>query len=145
MGYFNSAVQMCEELVEGRLDDTREKMQKGFKGNGIKGAHMRGIRVPRCTGGNSCAAHVTAWSLNRAIDAQVVLGALTIGIAVSAPGRQVRVLLSYLRRRSDPPPQTSIAVSVLGGLSTLARMRGSEFSTGRCKKLETTSASCART
>ncbi|OSD00392.1 hypothetical protein PYCCODRAFT_1437514 [Trametes coccinea BRFM310] len=44
-----------------------------------------------------------AWALNVAIGAQVVLGALTTGVAAATSGRQ-----------------TSIATSVLGGMSTLA-------------------------
>ncbi|KAI0667391.1 hypothetical protein C8Q78DRAFT_981850 [Trametes maxima] len=44
-----------------------------------------------------------AWALNCAIGAQVVLGALTTGVAAATTGRQ-----------------TSIATSVLGGMSTLA-------------------------
>ncbi|OJT09252.1 hypothetical protein TRAPUB_14327 [Trametes pubescens] len=44
-----------------------------------------------------------AWALNCAIGAQVVLGALTTGVAAATTGRQ-----------------TSIATSILGGMSTLA-------------------------
>ncbi|KAI0337846.1 hypothetical protein BDW22DRAFT_1339095, partial [Trametopsis cervina] len=72
-------------------------------------------------------ARVTGWSLNIAIGAQVILGALTTGVAAATSGRQ-----------------TSIATSILGGLSTLAasylaRARGSgepEASSLRCKDLE---------
>ncbi|KAI0822171.1 hypothetical protein BC628DRAFT_1328065 [Trametes gibbosa] len=68
-----------------------------------------------------------AWALNCAIGAQVVLGALTTGVAAATTGRQ-----------------TSIATSVLGGLSTLAasylaKARGSgepEVSTIKCRELE---------
>ncbi|KAI0699503.1 hypothetical protein C8T65DRAFT_581065 [Cerioporus squamosus] len=48
-------------------------------------------------------AKVHGWALNAAIGAQVILGALTTGVAAATTGRQ-----------------TSIATSVLGGLSTLA-------------------------
>ncbi|KAI0704976.1 hypothetical protein BC835DRAFT_1261659, partial [Cytidiella melzeri] len=72
-------------------------------------------------------AKATGWLLNAAIGAQVLLGALTTGVAAATSGRQ-----------------TSIATSILGGLSTLAasylaRARGSgepEASALRCKDLE---------
>ncbi|KAI0085259.1 hypothetical protein BDY19DRAFT_896981, partial [Irpex rosettiformis] len=72
-------------------------------------------------------AKATGWSLNVAIGAQVILGALTTGVAAATTGRQ-----------------TSIATSILGGLSTLAasylaKARGSgepEASSLRCKDLE---------
>ena len=73
------------------------------------------------------------WALNCAIGAQVVLGALTTGVAAATTGRQVSVrsCLSGVDARklsthAPPPfpvfpfPQTSIATSILGGLSTLA-------------------------
>ncbi|KAI0357084.1 hypothetical protein OH77DRAFT_1422574 [Trametes cingulata] len=68
-----------------------------------------------------------AWALNCAIGAQVVLGALTTGVAAATTGRQ-----------------TSIATSVLGGMSTLAasylaKARGSgepEMSAIRVRDLE---------
>ncbi|KAH9849116.1 hypothetical protein C2E23DRAFT_784784 [Lenzites betulinus] len=68
-----------------------------------------------------------SWALNCAIGAQVVLGALTTGVAAATTGRQ-----------------TSIATSVLGGMSTLAasylaKARGSgepELSTIKCRELE---------
>ncbi|KAI0366488.1 hypothetical protein BV20DRAFT_913503, partial [Pilatotrama ljubarskyi] len=68
-----------------------------------------------------------AWALNCAIGAQVVLGALTTGVAAATTGRQ-----------------TSIATSVLGGMSTLAasylaKARGSgepEHSAIRVRDLE---------
>ncbi|KAH9939654.1 uncharacterized protein BXZ73DRAFT_43677 [Epithele typhae] len=67
------------------------------------------------------------WSLNIAIGAQVVLGALTTGVAAATTGRQ-----------------TSIATSILGGMSTLAasylaKARGSnepEASQRRVQDLE---------
>ncbi|KAI0776917.1 hypothetical protein BD413DRAFT_469016 [Trametes elegans] len=68
-----------------------------------------------------------SWALNCAIGAQVVLGALTTGVAAATTGRQ-----------------TSIATSILGGMSTLAasylaKARGSgepEISSIRCRDLE---------
>ncbi|KAI0085256.1 hypothetical protein BDY19DRAFT_863092, partial [Irpex rosettiformis] len=69
----------------------------------------------------------TGWSLNIAIGAQVILGALTTGVAAATTGRQ-----------------TSIAITVLGVLATLAasylaKARGSgepEASALRCRELE---------
>ncbi|KAI0804561.1 hypothetical protein BC629DRAFT_1260122, partial [Irpex lacteus] len=72
-------------------------------------------------------AKATGWSLNIAIGAQVVLGALTTGVAAATTGHQ-----------------TSIATTVLGGLSTLAasylaKTRSSnepEASAIRCQSLK---------
>ncbi|KAJ7280307.1 hypothetical protein C8J57DRAFT_1302239 [Mycena rebaudengoi] len=72
-------------------------------------------------------AKMTGWSLNVAIGLQVALGSLTTGLSAATSGRQ-----------------TSIATTILGGLSTvvasyLARARGSnepELSITRCKDLE---------
>lgn len=72
-------------------------------------------------------ARVTGWTLNIAIAMQILLGALTTGIAAATTGRA-----------------TSIATSVLGGMSTLAasylaKARGSgepEASTALKKDLE---------
>ena len=72
-------------------------------------------------------AKATGWALNVAIAAQVILGALTTGVAAATTGRQ-----------------TSIATSILGGLSTLAasylaKSRGSgepETSITKCNALE---------
>lgn len=72
-------------------------------------------------------AKATGWALNVAIAAQVILGALTTGVAAATTGRQ-----------------TSIATSILGGLSTLAasylaKARGSgepETSITKCNALE---------
>ncbi|KAI0739620.1 hypothetical protein C8Q80DRAFT_1274678 [Daedaleopsis nitida] len=71
-------------------------------------------------------AKLHGWALNAAIGAQVMLGALTTGVAAATTGRQ-----------------TSIATSILGGLSTLAasylaKARGSgepEWSTRRAQDL----------
>jgi len=70
---------------------------------------------------------VTTWSVNVAIGVQVLLGALTTGIAAATSGRQ-----------------TSVVISILGGLSTLAASflasaRGTgepEKSTNRSKELK---------
>ncbi|KAH9895728.1 hypothetical protein C8Q73DRAFT_643822 [Cubamyces lactineus] len=51
-------------------------------------------------------AKVHGWALNIAIGAQVVLGALTTGVAAATSGKQASA--------------TSIATSILGGMSTLA-------------------------
>ncbi|KAJ7764752.1 hypothetical protein B0H16DRAFT_428135 [Mycena metata] len=72
-------------------------------------------------------AKITGMALNIAIGLQVLLGALTTGLSAVTSGRQ-----------------TSITVSILGGLSTvvasyLARARGSnepELSIARCKDLD---------
>ncbi|KAJ7262744.1 hypothetical protein B0H12DRAFT_1104260 [Mycena haematopus] len=72
-------------------------------------------------------ARMTGYALNIAIGLQVLLGALTTGIAAATTGRQ-----------------TSIATSILGGFATivasyLARARGSnepELSTARAKDLD---------
>ncbi|OCH87995.1 hypothetical protein OBBRIDRAFT_780872 [Obba rivulosa] len=72
-------------------------------------------------------AKMTGYALNAAIGAQVLLGALTTGVAAATSGRHA-----------------SIATSVLGGISTLAasylaRARGSgepEHSALRCRDLE---------
>ncbi|KAI0073353.1 hypothetical protein K474DRAFT_1774807 [Panus rudis PR-1116 ss-1] len=69
----------------------------------------------------------TGWTLNIAIGSQVLLGALTTGIAAAAQGKNA-----------------SIATAILGGLSTLAasylaKARGSgepETSFARCQSLE---------
>jgi len=72
-------------------------------------------------------AAITGMALNIAIGLQVLLGALTTALAAATSGKQ-----------------TSIAISCLGGLSTmvasyLARARGSnepETSLSRCRNLE---------
>ncbi|GBE85679.1 hypothetical protein SCP_0802010 [Sparassis crispa] len=72
-------------------------------------------------------ARLTGYSLNACIGLQVLLGAVTTGVAAATTGKSA-----------------SIGVAVLGGLSTLAasylaRTRGSgepEASTARCKDLE---------
>ncbi|CAL1702777.1 unnamed protein product [Somion occarium] len=78
-------------------------------------------------------AKATGWGLNVAIGAQVILGALTTGVAAATTGRQ-----------------TSIATTILGGLSTLAasylaKARGSgqpENSITKCNDLEHFVRSC---
>lgn len=72
-------------------------------------------------------AQMNGWSLNVAIGAQVLLGALTTGIAAATTGKT-----------------TSVVTSILGGVSTLAasylaKARGSgepERSSGLAKELE---------
>ncbi|KAI0631656.1 hypothetical protein C8Q77DRAFT_1035471, partial [Trametes polyzona] len=97
-----------EKTVEERLQPTLEAAEKERDKAALK-------------------AKAHAWALNCAIGAQVVLGALTTGVAAATTGRQ-----------------TSIATSVLGGMSTLAasylaKARGSgepEVSSIRCRDLD---------
>ena len=99
-----------------------------------------------------------AWALNAAIGAQVVLGALTTGVAAATTGKQVSgaslrpvdlrsLVLTFSCPSPHPTPphrQTSIATSILGGMSTLAasylaKSRGSgepEASALRARELD---------
>ncbi|PIL32603.1 hypothetical protein GSI_05306 [Ganoderma sinense ZZ0214-1] len=97
-------------------------------GNGTPGAHRRSMSMAAtlvtANGGEKCiadrliptleaaerelisarrTARIHGWALNAAIGAQVVLGALTTGVAAATTGRS-----------------TSVATSILGGMSTLA-------------------------
>ena len=94
------------------------------------------------------AAQIQGWALNAAIGAPVVFGALTTGVAAATTGKQVSfsqsVILVSGCAYSPSALQTSIATSILGGLSTLAasylaKARGSgepERSAKRARELE---------
>ena len=80
---------MREKLVKERLEDTRENASKKLKEYRIQCALLCAC-LWRSADNGCCAARATAWSLNCAIGAQVVLCALTTGIAAATSGRQVR-------------------------------------------------------
>ena len=95
-GLLLSVVQMSEESVKERLEETRRNASTKLKGYCPQGAYMRRLQVRRCTDVNYCAACATAWSLKCTIGAQVVLCALTTGIGAAMSGRKVGPL-SLLR------------------------------------------------
>ncbi|OJA11342.1 hypothetical protein AZE42_04928 [Rhizopogon vesiculosus] len=86
----------------------------------------------------------TSYTLNIAIGVQVLLGALTTGLAAASPGKQTLIAISVLGACLGPLYASFFEDHISGGLSTvvasyLARARGSnepELSITRVKNLD---------